>query len=305
MRIRTLIRHVREGARYVWRNGWMSFASISAMAVSMLVLGVFVITALNVNALTQNIENEIKIKVYLDIAYPRGQVPMVQNQIGSIPGVKRITFVSKEEELAQTRLRWGEEGKKLLQSQKKDPNPFPDAFVVEVYEPRNVDDVASRILGLNETNTPKPIWKLNYGADTIRKLFAVIDVVRYIGIGLIAALTIMSVFLIANTIKLTITARRSEIAIMKLVGATHTFIRWPFFIEGSLIGMIGALIPVLVLGVLYDRLLAYAETEIGFLREVLLPAHESMSLIAVFLLVLGQLIGLWGSVISIRKFLRV
>lgn len=305
MKISTMIRHFREGFRYIWRNGWMSFASVSAMAVSMMVLGIFLIVALNINALTKDIEDTIKIKVYLDVSFPRGQVSMVQDQIGSLPGVKRVTFIPKEEGLQSLKESWGKYGKQILETQKNDPNPLPDAFDVEVYEPRQVEDVANRILLLNESITPLPIWKTNYGQDTVKKLFKVIDMVHLVGVVLIVALTVMAIFLIANTIKLTILARRTEIRIMKLVGATHTFIRWPFFIEGALIGVIGSLIPVMLLAFFYDRLLMYAETEIALLREALLPAYESLPLIALILLGLGQGVGIWGSLISIRRFLRV
>ncbi len=308
MRISTIIRHFREGFRSIWRNGWMAFATISSIAICLLVLGVFVLIAVNVNHVTNNIEQNIEIRVFLDVGFPQAKVPAVQDQIGSIPGVKHIEFIPKAIGLQRLREQLGEDGKKLLETQKNIPNPIPDAFLVKVYEPRQVEDVANRILLLNEGAEPAPIMKVNYGAKTVRMLFNVIDMIRYIGVVLIVALTVMTMFLIANTIKITIIARRSEISIMKLVGATHNFIRWPFFVEGVLLGALGALIPIVLIVVFYGQLLTYAQNaqdEGKFLYILLSPGYAFMPWVAFSLVALGQVMGIWGSTLSIRRYLKV
>jgi cell division transport system permease protein len=305
MRISTMRRHFREGFRSIWRNGWMSFASISAISISLFILGAFMILALNINKLTADIENEVEIRIYLDVSVQRTQVPELQNQIGSLEGVKRIEFISKEEGLEFLKERLGEEGRQLLEGQEGDNNPLPDSFTVEVYEPRTIDVVASRILTLNEGKDPAPIWELNYGAETVRTLFKVTDIVRNVGLVLVAGLALMSMFLIANTIKITIVARRREISIMKLVGATNGFIRWPFFIEGALLGIIGSVIPAVILVVAYGQLVSATEMELGLLQIALLPLHEISRVLFGLLVGLGFLIGVWGSTLSVRKFLKV
>lgn len=305
MRIRTIIRHFREGFRSIWRNGWMSFASISAISISLFILGVFMVLAMNINQLTKDIENEVEIRVYLDVGVERSMVPELQNKIGSLEGVKRIEFVSKEDGLEFLKERLGEEGRALLEGQEGDNNPLPDSFTVEVYDPRTIDVVASRILALNEGQEHPLIWELNYGADTVKTLFRVTDIVRNVGLILVAGLALMSMFLIANTIKITIVARRREIAIMKLVGATNGFIRWPFFIEGALLGIIGSAIPAVILTVLYGQLVSATQVELGLLQIALLPLEDVTTILFGLLLGIGFVIGVWGSTLSVRKFLKV
>jgi len=305
MRISTIRRHFREGFRSIWRNGWMSFASISAIAISLFILGVFMAVAMNVNKLTEDIENEVEIRVYLDVSVDRNRARDIENAIGKLEGVKRVQFVSKEEGLEFLKQRLGEEGRELLEGQEGDNNPLPDSFTVEVYEPRTIDLVADRILALNAGKDPAPIWEINYGADTVRTLFQVTDIVRNVGLVLVGGLALMSMFLIANTIKITIIARRREIAIMKLVGATNGFIRWPFFIEGALLGIIGSVIPAVVIVVGYGQLVAATELEFGLLQIALLPLNEVAKVMFVLLIGLGFVIGVWGSTLSVRKFLKV
>ena len=305
MRFSTARRHFREGFRSIWRNGWMAFASISAIAVSLFILGVFLTLAMNVNKLAQDIENEVEIRVYLDVSVERSQIPSLQNQIGSLDGVRRIVFVSKEEALEFLKERLGEKGEALLEGQEGDENPLPDSFTVEVFDPRAIDQVAERILKLNEGKDPQPILDLNYGAETVKVLFKVTDYVRLIGFVLVLGLALMSMFLIANTIKITIVARRREIAIMKLVGATNGFIRWPFFIEGAVLGVIGSIIPVGVLLYAYHQLIDATRMELGLFQIVLVPFEDVAGVLAGLLLGLGLLIGIFGSTLSVRKFLKV
>ncbi len=305
MRISTLGRHCREGFRNIWRNGWMSFASISAISISLFILGVFLAVAMNVNKLAEDIEKEIEIRVYLDVSVDEAARLELQNDIGEIDGVKSIEFVSKEEGLEFLKERLGEDGRELLEGQEGDNNPLPDSFTVQVYEPRTIDRVANGILALNEGLDPVPIYELNYGADTVRTLFQVTDVVRNVGLFLVGGLALMSMFLIANTIKITIVARRREISIMKLVGATNGFIRWPFFIEGALLGLFGSAIPVLVLFILYHQLISATELELGLLQVALLPLSEVSGVLGGLLLGIGFVIGVWGSTLSVRKFLKI
>jgi len=305
MRISTLRRHLREGFRSVWRNGWMAFASISSIAVSLFILGVFLTLAMNINKLAADIENEVEIRVYLDVSVDRSQIPSLQNRIGSLPGVRRIVFVSKEEGLEFLKERLGEEGRALLEGQEGDENPLPDSFTVEVFDPRSIEEVAESIWALNEGQDPEPILDLNYGAETVRTLFKVTDYVRLIGFFLVLGLALMSMFLIANTIKITITARRREIAIMKLVGATNSFIRWPFFVEGAILGIVGSAIPVGILLYAYRELVDATRAELGLLQIALVPYEDVAGVLAGLLLGLGFLIGIFGSTLSVRKFLKV
>jgi cell division transport system permease protein len=296
---------MREGAANVVRNGWMTFASISAISISLFVLGVFLMLALNVNHLADQIESQVEIRVYLDTQATEQQRNMVQKQIAAIPEVSKVTFVSKQEGLNILREKMGEENKELLEGFDGDSNPLNDSFTVEVIDPRQVGVAADQIKALDASNNPPLLDKVNYGKGTVEYLFKVTDIVQKVGLVFVLLLALTSMFLISNTIKITIVARRREIGIMKLVGATNSFIRWPFFIEGALLGFIGSAIPVGLLIWGYSEFLKYMQVPLGLMLVKLIPVHEIIVLIPVLLIGIGMMIGIWGSVLSIRKFLKV
>ncbi|MBD0384143.1 permease-like cell division protein FtsX [Paenibacillus sedimenti] len=305
MKISTVSRHLREGTKNVIRNGWMTFASISSISISLFILGIFVLITLNVNDIANQIEKQVEINVYLEVNTPQSQIDMLESQIKGIPEVKTIKFVSKEEGLVYLRGKLGESGKALLEGFDGDNNPLNDAFTVEVDDPRNVAAVADQISALNVGKDPKPIYKVNYGKGTVEALFKVTEIVRWVGFGIVILLSFTAVFLIANTIKITILARRKEIAIMKLVGATNSFIRWPFFIEGALLGFIGSVIPIgLILGG-YWKLMNTGSLDLSLMMIKLTPFSDISFTLTALLLGIGMVIGVWGSLISVRKFLRV
>ncbi|MFD2615579.1 permease-like cell division protein FtsX [Paenibacillus gansuensis] len=305
MKISTMLRHVREGAKNIIRNGWMSFASISSISISLFILGVFLILSLNVNAMADQIESQVEIRVFLGLDLPKEQADKVQLDIRSIPDVSKVTFVSKDEGLQLLKEKLGEDNKDMLNGFEGKNNPLPDSLTVEVKEPTKVGQVAEQIEALNQNDPNKPITQVNYGKGTVEVLFKVTRAIRNIGLIIVAGLGITAMFLIANTIKLTILARRREIGIMKLVGATNSFIRWPFFIEGALLGIIGSIIPIAILVYGYTELISYSQMELGLLMFQLIPAEEIAVNVGLLLLLLGTVIGIWGSTISIRKFLKV
>ncbi len=305
MRISTGFRHFREGGKNVIRNGWMTFASVSSIAISLLILGVFLLLTLNVNYLAQQIEQQVEIRVYLDVNIPKEQTAPLQTEIAAIPNVDKVTFISKDEGLTYLRDKLGDSGKSLLEGFDGDNNPLNDSFTVEVVEPRQVGIVAQQINDLNNGKATKPIYRVSYGQGTVETMFKVTQIVRNIGLILVAGLALTAMFLIANTIKLTIVARRREIAIMKLVGATNSFIRWPFFIEGALLGITGSIIPTAILLYGYWELMTSTQLDLNLLMIKLLPFNQICYTMAGLLLGIGVLIGIFGSTLSVRKFLRV
>ncbi|NOU90361.1 FtsX-like permease family protein [Paenibacillus sp. LMG 31460] len=305
MKISTISRHLREGTKNVVRNGWMTFASISSIAISLFILGIFVLITLNVNDIAGQIEKQVEINVYLEVNTSQDQINALESQIQAIHEVKTIKFVSKEEGLVYLRQKLGESGKALLDGFEGENNPLNDAFTIEVDDPRNVAVVADQISALNIGKDPKPIYKVNYGKGTVEALFKVTQIVRWVGIGIVILLSFTAVFLIANTIKITILARRKEISIMKLVGATNSFIRWPFFIEGALLGFIGSVIPTAIILGGYWKLLNTSSLNLNLLMVELTPFGEIAPTMTTLLLGIGMVIGIWGSLISVRKFLRV
>ena len=295
---------MREGFRNVFRNGWMSVASITSIVVSLFVLGVFILLVLNVNAVADKADSQVQINVHLALNTDQKLREALQNEIGSMPEVSKIEFISKDQGLQEFRDSLGADAADLLDGFDKDNNPLPDTLRVEVVQPTTVPFVADKILALNETHAEKPIYKVKYGKGSIETLFKITKAVRNIGFIFVAGLALMSMFLISNTIRVTILARRKEIGIMKLVGATNYFIRWPFFIEGALIGLIGSLITVGALYIGYSGLVASVQGD-PMLGLQLISFNDIWFLICGLLVGLGVTIGVWGSTVSIRKFLKV
>jgi len=303
MKFSTLYRHFREGGRSVARNGWMSFASISSISVSLFILGAFLLLSLNVDKIASQVESQVQIRVYLKQNLERPKIEDVSRSIRRIPELKKVTFVSKAEGLERMRKNMTEDGRKALEGYTEETNPLPDVFEIEVYDPQKVAFAAEKIQALNETDPDKSIDVVKYGAGTVEKLFKITNAVRNIGIAIALGLAIMAMFLIFTTIKLTIVARRREISIMKMVGATNGFIRWPFFVEGVLIGLIGSVVTSVLLLFGYSELIQSAEDDIFFIQLVSL--QDVGFLVAGTIIGIGTLLGIWGSTISVRKYLKV
>ncbi|MBD3920848.1 ABC transporter permease [Paenibacillus sp. PR3] len=305
MKFRTIVRHLREGVRNVVRNGWMSFASASSIFISLFILGVFLLLSLNVNHFAEQIESQVQIRVFLQLNVDQKTIDKLNNDIGNMVDVKSVEFISKDEGLEVLRTSLGEDADYLLEGFDKANNPLPDSFTVEVFEPKTIADVANKIKALNNADATKPIMNVKYGQGTVEKLFKATDAVRNVGLIIVVGLAVTAMFLISNTIKVTILNRRREIGIMKLVGATNAFIRWPFFIEGALIGFISSLITAGALLYGYVKLIAMTKFDLGLAMITLVEYHDIAFLLTVSLVGIGTLIGVWGSTISVRKYLKV
>ncbi|WP_145334565.1 permease-like cell division protein FtsX [Paenibacillus xylanexedens] len=305
MNFSTLLRHLREGFKNVFRNGWMSVASVMSIIVSLFILGVFMLLVLNVNSMANQVDSQVEISTFLELNVDENLRNAIGQEISAMPEVSEIRIVPKDEGLKEFRERLGENADNVLGGFDVDNNPLPDTIEVKVIEPETVNFVAQKIEALNEKHPEKPIMKVNYGKETVDVLFKFTKLVRNIGFIFVGGLGLMSMFLISNTIRVTILARRREIGIMKLVGATNTFIRWPFFIEGALIGLIGSVITVAVLFFGYSQLMSTIGQDVFMQMLNLIPLSEIWPLMGTLLIGLGVLVGILGSTLSIRKSLKV
>lgn len=305
MKINTVLRHLREGVKNIIRNGWMTFASVSSIVISLFILGVFLLLAMNVNNVADQIESQVQIRVYLQLNTPDAKINELKNAIGNIPEVKKIEFVSKEQGLIDLRKNIGADGTALLEGYDDTNNPLPDSFTVEVFDPQKIAFAAKQIDAIGEADAAKPFTGVKYGKGTVEALFKITNAVRNVGLVIVAGLGLTAMFLISNTIKMTILARRREIGIMKLVGATNNFIRWPFFIEGALIGILGSGITLAALLFGYSKLVNASQFELGLMMINLVKLHDAVFTLSVVTLGLGILIGIWGSTLSVRKYLKV
>ncbi|NRD76666.1 ABC transporter permease [Bacillus sp. BRMEA1] len=297
MKFRTIGRHARESLKSLSRNGWMTFASVSAVTVTLLLVGVFFALMMNLNRVAQTIEDDVSIRVHIDVAANKQQQETLKQEIQAIPQVKSITFSSKQQELKNLVKSMGEEGKAFNLFQQD--NPLNDVYVVKTANPTDTIKAAKKIEKLNY------VAKVRYGQGTVEKLFSFIKAGRNVGVVLIIGLFFTAIFLISNTIRITIVARRREIKIMRLVGATNSFIRWPFFLEGLWLGILGSILPIILISLVYYRAYAYIDPKLEGSFIQILPANPFIYELSGILILMGAIIGVWGSVMSVRKFLKV
>jgi cell division transport system permease protein len=297
MKVRTLGRHARESLKSLGRNGWMTFASVSAVTVTLILVGVFFIIMMNLNNVATTIEEDVEIRVHIDVAANEKDQKVLQKQIELLPEVKSVEYSSKEKELNTLIDSLGDEGQafKLFEQD----NPLNDVFTVKTKNPTDTMKAAKQIEKMNFAS------KVKYGQGQVEKLFKFIDASRNVGIVLIVGLLFTAMFLISNTIKITIIARRSEIEIMKLVGATNAFIRWPFFLEGLWLGILGSVLPIMLVSSAYYYAYDYLEPKLRGNFMQLIEFSPFVYQVSGLLVLMGALIGVWGSLMSVRKFLKV
>ncbi|MFB1051338.1 permease-like cell division protein FtsX [Paraliobacillus sp. JSM ZJ581] len=297
MKFRTLKRHFREGSKNIWRNSWMTIASIGAVTTTLILVGAFLALMLNLNHVADNLEEDVQIKALVELTAADSEVEAVGEQIKEISEVETVEFSTKEEELKSLVDSMGEEGG-AWELYEQD-NPLNNAYIVKTTDPQDTMAIASEIEKIDN------IEKVNYGQDVVQNLFQFNEYARNIGLVLIFALVFTAIFLISNTIKITIMARSKEIGIMKLVGATNWFIRWPFFVEGLLLGVLGSILPIIILLTGYYYLVNNTTALDQFSFMTLLDFHPFAWQLAAIVLLIGAAIGVWGSVMSVRKFLKV
>ena len=262
----------------------MSFSSIFAVTITLLLIGVISVLALNVQDISANIEDGVRIYVKLERSIDENAEKEVGNQIKKLKGVGSVTYSSKD-------------GKTLFESYRED-NPLGSAYEVEAKDPTKLASLAKKIQDIPNVNS------VNYGGDSTQSMVTTLNTIQKAGSVFIVGLVIVALFMISNTIKITITARSTEISIMRMVGASNWYIRIPFMLEGMLIGLFGAIIPILVLVYGYGALYNYTG---GSLMSSMLVLKAPMPFIRDFSFILAGLgagVGLIGSFVSMRRFLK-
>ena len=295
LKLRTIKRHFEEAFKSIKRNGWMTVAAVSAVAVTLLLVGSFIAILFNVNKLGSDIENDVSVRVYIDVAAEEEQRNELEQTLESLDNVDGVEFSSRADELDQVVGSYGDEFN-LFEG---DDNPLYDVFVVNTTEPEHTATVAAQAEELDY------VADVNYGGATADSLFSTMETMRNVGAIIVVALLLTAVFLISNTIRITIFSRSTEIEIMKLVGATNCFIRWPFIIEGALIGLIGAIIPSIILGFVYVNGFELIMAYLSGTYFALLPPNPFLMQLVGLMLAMGVFIGSLGSTLSIRRFLDV
>lgn len=285
------------------RNLSTTLGSIITIFLSLLIIGVFIVGAAVIENVVKSVENEVSITAYISDDAKDSDIKRAQEYIQGLDGVASISFTSKDDALENFR----------NMSSNADivdelgGNPLPASINIELSDPQMVQQVAGQIESSSQfaavADEDNPADSLKYGQRTVERLFSVTNYVRYIGIALIVLLVFIALVFINNTIRLAIMARRKEIAIMRLVGASNGFIRGPFLMEGALHAVIGAVLAIISLELLHRFALPQLQGSLAFL-----PIEVSgTTFLAIYgiLLLAGLIIGLTGSAFAMRRYLKV
>lgn len=291
--IRNFFRHIRDSFRNLFRNGWMTTASILAMTVTMFMVGSLVLVFANVQKLTNEVEQEIQVRVNIDPVASEADEETLGEEIAAIEFVEEVIYRSKEDELAEYQEIITENFDEL----EGDSNPLNNMYLVHVTGPQNIEIVVDQINALDN------VLVANLGSIDLSGLINAIEVTRYVLALLAAVFVVIAVLLISNTIRLTIYARQTEIEIMRLVGAKNSFIRAPFVYEGATIGLIGSAFAIAVLYAVYQGLQNAAGELFAINTSFLIPTMPSIIFIGIGIGILGILLGVMGARRSVRKLL--
>lgn len=295
MRLRTIEHHFSEALRSIWRNGWLSFASVVTVAVSLLILGGTTLLVLNVNNLTGSLESSVQLTVFLNNNVDSTQIQTLDSQLQALPGVSSVQFVSKEQALAEIRKSMGDQANLL--SGLNENNPLPDAFQVKAADAAAIPGLAAQVEKMDGVN------QVRYGSGVVEKLLKVTHWLRLGGFALMVLIGLSAVFLIGTTIRVSVFARRYEIGIMKFLGATNWFVRSPFLLEGVGLGLTGSIIAGAIVGLGYAYLAGAAQTALPFLHLVDDP--RTIAMVVGGLLAFGVVLGAFGSLWSLHRHLKV
>lgn len=295
MKIRTFRYFVKEAVKSMRRNGLMTIASISTVALSLFILGIFTCGVVNLDNLASNLESQVEVSVYLQDNLTTPEIMDVGKKLKAMPGLTKMEFVSKQEALQRFEQRLGDQ-KDMLQALDGN-NPLPNTYVLTFETPEQVKDTAATVTKF------KGVDSVHYGQDVVEQIFKITQIIRIGGIILIVFLACATLFIISNTIRLTVFARRKEIAIMKYVGATNGFIRWPFLLEGVILGFIGAAIASACVWEFYLFVTGEVQNSLAFLPIV--PIVPFFYKLAGGLFAVGILVGAVGSAISIKQYMKV
>lgn len=298
MRLRIAGNVIKQGFKGVWRNKGMGLASITSITAVLVILGIVLILLLSLNNIVMDTKEKFdEIQVFLEDEITSSQLEEIEESVKRSDKVISAIFKSKDQALKEMKESWGDEGY-LLNG--LETNPLPHTLVVKLKDIEYADAVVRTIENL------EGIEEIQYNQDIIEKLVLFSNYIRTGGLVIVFILILVSIFIISNTIKLTVTARQREINIMKYVGATNGYIRGPFVIEGLIFGLIGALISIFLVNYGYSYFFNEASDRLYVLFTVyLVPPKALMQDVMIIFTAIGAGIGALGSLVSMKRFLNV
>lgn len=296
--LRILSRSLRDSLKSVFRNFSLSMASISCITITLLVVALSLILTSNVENIATLIEKDVTIVAFLDVNTTEEERDQVLKDIKSLDNIDTVTFESKVQ-IANEMMDSSDVFKNVMEGWTEEENPLQDTYLVKVKNIEQINDTANKIQKLDHVSLIK------YGEGMVEQLIEVFRLVRNVCVGIVIALVIVTAFLIANTIKITIYSRRREIEIMRLVGASNTNIKIPFILEGLFLGILGSIIPVVATmytySILYDKFGGKLFSDLIRLVEPTPFIYE----VSGILILIGILVGMFGSWRAVKKYLKI
>lgn len=285
--------HFKEGVKGLFRNRLVNLAAIGMLIACLVVTGAFVLLVLNINAVIDESGAVNKISIYMDENSDPDDRWVVEQQLNQLENVESWLFISKEEGLESMRDTFG-----TLLDGLEDDNPIRDTFQLTVLSQKRITETAEAVQQL------PGVVKVNYRSDIAQRFLQIRNIVAMVGLSFVVVLGAVSLFIIANSVRLSVFTRRTEIRVMKTVGATNGFIRKSFAVEGILLGLIGAAVSYGILFLAYSQLFVPAVAPLGFLSAIPLAFSQFAVPVALAYAAAGILMGFGGSVLALRRYLN-
>lgn len=296
---RSIRRYFRDARKSVFRNFSLSLASVSCITITLIVVALSIVLSYNVESMTKYVSSQISIVVFIDGEASESDISEVKKNIEKLDNISEISYKSKKEYAEETK-ELDDKFSLIVDSWTDDTIPLLASYEVKVKDIDMIDETASQIKKINN------VFTVNYGQEYIESVITIFGVIEKVCIGGVIALVLVTAFLIANTIKLAIFSRKTEIEIMRLVGASNIAIKVPFIIEGSFIGFFGSIIPIIIMSYGYNALYNYLGGEL-FTSSLgrLVEPYPFILWSSLLLLVIGLIVGMFGSYRAVKKYLKI
>ena len=296
--LRILGRSVRDAFISVTRNLSLSLASVTSITITLVVVALSIILTYNVDNFANLVERDVTIVTFLDVTISEDKIKVIEEKIDRLDHVDSYEFQSKED-ITKEMMESSETFKSIMQKWDSDENPLQDTFLVKVDDIDSINEVASHLKKMDGVSIVK------YGEGMIEQLVVIFEVVRTVSIGIVVSLVVVTAFLISNTIKIAIFARKREIEIMRLVGASNTNIKIPFIIEGLFLGIFGSIIPIFATMYGYVALYDNFDGRVFSPFIQLVKPWPFITYISLILVAIGVIVGMFGSWRAVRKHLKI
>ncbi len=296
--LRILSRNIRDAFKGVFRNFSLSLASISCITITLLVVSLSLVLSSNVNNIATLIEEDVTIVAFLDVDITEEETNVVKEEIKKLDNIDSVEFESKVE-IANAMKESSEVYANIMNTWTDDENPLHSTYLVKVKDINKIGKTADEIEKVENVQLVK------YGEGMVEHLVSLFEIIRNVSYGVVIALIIVTVFLITNTIKITIYSRRREIEIMRLVGASNLNIKIPFVFEGLFLGILGSIIP--IVSTFYSYSIMYEKLDGKMFSEFirLVEPLPFLYSVAGVLILIGMLVGMFGSLQAVRKYLKI